>query len=202
MKGPIAIFDILGYQNFLEKNPDLKSVESVLDLISETPNEIIKAIPLTSSRFSEIVQKGFRYLVFSDTIVCGFEFEKIDSKQHDDAWAYLIFHTQTLYRLLFSKGFPLRGVLHYGDFLLKGSCVAGIAMVESYKQMIEIDFAGVVVTEQAISQVKILLDKSPPLKMLMTECLPSYLFPMKSGKEQIFNIVDCMPDELREQSAN
>jgi uncharacterized protein YutE (UPF0331/DUF86 family) len=66
MKGPIAIFDILGYQNFLEKNPDLKAVERVLDLIIESFWDLNKDIPSSAERIVTNTVKLFDFLSFHD----------------------------------------------------------------------------------------------------------------------------------------
>lgn len=157
MKGLIAFFDILGYQSFLENNSATESALEVLDLITAIP---LKAKQDTENIWKTNVAKGqspeilaigdnLKHVIFSDTIVLIVPYpDEVSEGFRSAAIAFLTIGATQLSAAMFSKGLPLRGVIHEGDYVLKDTCFAGSGIVQAYRLCSQLDFAGFVISPE------------------------------------------------------
>lgn len=186
MNGLIGFFDILGYQNFLENNFAIDSAQEVLDIIDGIPPEVISILSDSTSRVKPEYKEYanlLSHLVFSDTIVFTLPFkEDADEDWKMRARLFMIGSAGLLAAMMFKKGLPVRGVVHEGEFLTKNACLAGRAIVESYRLCEALDYSGLTFTQSLSDQIK----KSQKIKLFngFNTYAFEYLTPMKGGIEQ------------------
>jgi hypothetical protein len=82
---------------------------------------------------------------------------------------------------LFEFGLPLRGVIHFGNYLVKETTFAGRAIVEAYKRAQNMDLSGCSVTEEAVGDMKA-TDSEGEFTTHFGSMLVSYLCPVKQGE--------------------
>lgn len=202
MKGLIGFFDILGYQSFLENNENIagESAEKVLKIINEIPEKLkLSSEGLQAS--NEFKDYELKHLIFSDTVVL-----MLDQK-HDasDTWIknareFMFRSSAILSSQMFINGLPMNAVIHEGDYLLKGTSLAGKGVVEAYRQCHRLDFAGTVLSEELGDLVR---DEKADFPMISNESefYFSYLSPLKEGKEKRLIVINWLP-YLREMADN
>lgn len=175
MNGLIAFFDILGYQSFLENNsaPEnsaSETAEKVLAIITDLPKQtklevldreksLHEKIPIIPSKQ---VANAVRHLIFSDTIVLSIKFPPNPSEVwKKTAFNYLINISGVLCHAMFKEGLPLRGAITRGDFLRKGNCFAGKAIVDAYKLCNALNLSSVVIDPSLNDELKIVFSGWP-----------------------------------------
>ena len=192
MYGLIAFFDILGYQSFLENNSAEDNAKHVLDLINQLPNSVKKEFPQHwKPQFEPMIGKKFQSLVdaqqhviFSDTIVLALPYLEQEKKWRDAAIAYITIFATHLSSRLFARGLPTRGVIHEGNFLIQGTCLAGRCIVEAYRLCSLLDFAGLVYTPELSSKIFDPKDKNPPfVPASIGTFFVDYLSPLNNNTE-------------------
>lgn len=201
--GLIAFFDILGYQNLLNNNPEINtSILEILDIIENLPEEAKKILTdsskkaestynsqVTNTVFPEIRKtiNEIKHLVFSDTILLTLQYDETD-----DELAIRMKHmamlaiSATVAAQMFAKGLPVCGVLHKGEFFVKNNCFAGKAIVDAYQLCNELNLSGVVCSHKFSEHLEKLSTKSkaPECKLAF-----KYLTPMKNDREEkLYNI--------------
>lgn len=152
MAGIIAFFDILGYQSFLENNSAPESALSTLKIITDLPEQVEKEVveqwmknESGRGKVAEEIAKACKHLIFSDTIVLSIEYpDNADENWKLTALAYLSIFSARLYLNMFFSGLPMRGVIGEGDFVFVETCLAGRAVVDTYKLCQSMDVAGVI----------------------------------------------------------
>jgi len=149
MKGYIGIFDILGYQTFLEHNQNESALGTVLDQITSIGKSIPELLRaqykpfFTKAEGKEILPK-INWLVFSDTIVITLQSDTLNIPEHI---AVLMTAKELMFQMC-NYGLPLRGALHYGDFLLVDHSMAGRGIVETIRRTVGLNFSGCVLTQE------------------------------------------------------
>jgi hypothetical protein len=197
MNGLITFIDILGYQSFLENNSATDSARKVLSLINQLPAQTREThLKSWSSNFdsekerqkAENFAPAFKHVIFSDTIVLILEYPAILPEGFKrDAFIFFSTVSMKLTATLFENGLPSRGVLHEGSFLIEGTCLAGRAVVESYKLCNKLDLSCLVLSKTVEEWVKV--QQSGENERVMSEAIQSYLYgeyltPLKDGTEQ------------------
>lgn len=149
--GFIAFCDILGYQSFLENNSVSQSIGNVLGMINEVPKELhVKATDfwkelLANEAYLEKLTKALTKLVFSDTIVVSMECQDIQGADWEPkAFLFFMYYVSRLFGEMFFKGLPMRVAITKGEFVFDQSCVAGKALIDTYKLCHSLDFSGLV----------------------------------------------------------
>jgi len=206
--GLVGFFDILGYQNLLERNEPEKIAEDVIPIltnigvtvqkiIDEFHNLIISAIKVNRKTSKEKdflayidkqhkkIIKAMRWLVFSDTVLLALPIDEKDSTIVYSSWLMFLIATIALQTNLFRAGLPTRGAIDYGKFFIKDTCFAGRTIVTAYQLCSQIELSACVFSEVAAKEF-IRLDMADHwLGMLVVE----YLVPMKSGEKHLLAVM-------------
>lgn len=194
MDGIVAFFDILGYQSFLENNSATETALKVLDLINELPK-------LTSRSVSDFwinheaahgaavikMPEHCSHLIFSDSIVLTIPFEENATQFWKDmALNYLLTMAAHLQARMFQAGLPLRGGIVRGDFLVKGTCLAGQAIIDAYRLCESLDFSGVVFSPDLGTYIEKRQKDTDPLiePSVYDTFFVRYLSPLKNSQEK------------------
>ncbi len=139
-------FDILGYQNFLDKNdPEIAAekisefikslkgfqTESFLGLFSEEKREEVKPI------IENII-----YLVISDAILITLEANKNNQDDYRQGLKVFLLYCARLFKELFVFGLPVRGAIEYGEYILiEKQTFAGRPIVNAYRSALNLDLS-------------------------------------------------------------
>jgi hypothetical protein len=165
--GLIGYFDILGYQAFLEKNSleyvVKTSISKLVGLKFLMPGRLFEwwAPIVTNHATPKAVYKcatdNMNWLVFSDTVLLTLALPRCTNKEK--LAYYILFLTQCtiLWEEMLKAGFPLRGVLGYGKFIVYEGCFAGKPIIDAYKLASKLDFAGCVCSEATSTWTKRIL---------------------------------------------
>lgn len=191
-QGFVAFLDILGYQSFLEKNPAVDSALAVLKIINDIPaqqgSEFGESWMKNETNLKDIaaeVQNSCRHLIFSDTIVISVTHpEDASQKWQRAALAYICMFSARVAGVMFMNGLPVRGAIAKGSFVSVESCLAGSAVVSAYRLCSELDYSGVVLSED-ISKVYN-TEHRPLFKSKNGKFTPTYLSPLKGATEKHF----------------
>lgn len=185
MNGLVAYLDILGYQSFLENNPNAASetAEKVLDLIAKTP-ESTKVYVLNAllelqkdKTLMAQVSSALRHIVFSDTILLSIEYPNDVSEDWKfQAFLTLISLSSFLFVQMFKGGLPLRGAMVEGEFISKDYCFAGQAIIDAYKITKTLNVSGVVCQRGLLEHF---IDYSQPNDQFV-----NYVTPISGLKEE------------------
>ena len=187
--GLVAVLDILGYENLLERKSAEYVASEVIRVVNEAPDKAKGEVQADISPMNKIPEKAKRAVhalregtliesgelvksvVFSDTIVLTCEVDRTNTL----ACHFLTVQVCLIYARLFMSGLPIRGAIGHGRFFHSGVSLAGNAVVEALKWGRSIDAAAIVCP--------------PPTDVFLRECnvsLPpkmasEYLMPLKSG---------------------
>lgn len=187
--GLIAFFDILGYQSFLEQNePEdaaekiLQFVKKVKDFPKDTFTKLFKESPLGTD-YLAILQKEITCIIISDAIILSLETDNSQTVDSALRTSYFTIYCSMLFNELFSYGFPPRGAIEYGDYILLKSedaqLFAGKPIVDAYQSAMKLDLSACQISnyvgEHAIENHTYLKYKTPlkkgdekELKLLMS----------------------------------
>lgn len=157
--GLVAFFDILGYQNLLERNEPEAIATDVLPMltnIGQSVNEALKKMTEKkkhSPNFFNRIIDNINWLVFSDTVLLTLPVDDSDPYLRHKAW--LIFFTACigLQDRLFEAGLPVRGAIDFGKFFVKGTCFAGRTIVNAYRLSETLELAACVLTDDASNEL-------------------------------------------------
>ncbi len=209
--GLIGYFDILGYQNLLEKNEPEDIAQSVLPFLTDINNKVCSEMTDffekrgdQESPFLSIV-KSIKWLIFSDTILMTLPF---DSSEGDISviahWVSFMSACTSLQEEMFKVGLPVRGVIDYGKFYVKDNCFAGRTIVEAYQLCNQLDLAACVFNENAQKELNNI--DAIYIKHVKTSIfnlwVSKYLIPKKDGESQCYVLTShvCNPDDdIRKQ---
>lgn len=197
-EGLVGFFDILGYQNLLERNEPELIVEKVLPILTgirdNCNEEIYTYLPLEKypkqkAKITPIIA-AMEWLVFSDTILLSLPFDcnKGDSSLHYHYWLTFLSAARILQKRLFEAGLPVRGAIDYGKFLIKDSLFAGRCIIKAYQLSNKIEMAACVLSEDAVSNFQL----NPAKKnreSVAKAFLVEYLVPTKDGDTRMYVVI-------------
>jgi hypothetical protein len=185
INGAVAIFDILGYQSFLESNSAADAAKIVMSGLLNLDREIV-------TRLNSIWEKDFwpaplrqQWLIFSDTILltCDLgENPAVDDQRalRELRWLRFITACSVLLRHMFDQGLPVRGVVNTGEFIVEKTCFTGTSIVDAYKLLVKLDLAACVLTKTASDSYRTAsLEETDSLQAL--GFLFDYAVPLKDG---------------------
>lgn len=190
--GLVGYFDILGYQNLLEKNEPEDIAKSVLSLFTKIDTKVIKDLALRfSGALSELkteeieqaLKESMKWLIFSDTVLLTMPVEDLCS----ESWLIFLSACLQLKKKMFQAGLPLRGVITYGKFYIEDTCFAGKTIVEAYQLCNKLDIAACVFTKNAQELVD-RIDKDNSKYKLFNNFIYRYLIPTKDGDEYYYTL--------------
>lgn len=196
--GIIGLFDILGYQGFLENNDSDKAAALVVDTIANAAETVIEYVRETAGSddreatlfvdYSERVG----WVTFSDTIMLMNPIKPGRDLTHNiRSWHALILSAQILCKHMFEQGLPLRGAITYGNYISSKACFAGRAIWDAYKLANDLAFAGTVLTEQAFQELQRITESfanDQTVRMLLGRSLLRYLVPRNKMNEQLMTL--------------
>jgi hypothetical protein len=198
-EGFIALFDILGYQNFLSAhNSPAQATRDVLRVLLNSKNEVpkhAKKLVDPTVPYKEI--ERFHWRVFSDTILIALPSEPNQATAGSETatmknQVFDLIHISIiagyLQRYMFDLGLPVRGAITQGTFLLADTCFAGIPIVDAHILASQLDFAGCVIHRDIRNKFK---DETIGTSFCILEngFVRSYLAPLTTGKEEMLPVV-------------
>lgn len=179
MNGVIGFFDILGYKSFLKHNTELEIAREVISIINKVPAEALTKLTENSKDlepFSDL-SKHIKHFIFSDTVIFLLEF---NTEYKYPQRLYMTILAGLLSAEMFSRGLPLRGVIHEGEYIYENNCFAGKAILEPIEICAKLNYSGIVCTEELSNKIEILRKKLKPDSF---RHLFDHLTPMKDGEE-------------------
>lgn len=195
--GLVAFFDILGYQNIIQNN----EIERVSSLISGTltklPELVKKSVKEQLNKDLQSLSESSRenldtkYLskietrLISDSILSSVVF-KLDPKSIASSlqcWLFLLYVAR-LVREMFNIGLPVRGAIGFGKFFIEGQCFAGMPIIDCYRIAQQLEFSGVVLTDESYKELKKVNAEAPYVLSPIEGFL--YLVPQHNGDEKMF----------------
>lgn len=186
MKGLIVFIDILGYQSFLENNSAEETARNVLKMIRNLPRSIndeikpfFNKLQKDSSDYSADQDFEIEDVVFSDTIVLLLKNNNNHIGPSVNNFVYISVISLKLMAELFAAGLPSRGVIHLGEFMKDGSCLAGRGIAESFRLCGNLDFSGIVLSDE----LRGWYDKQDH-GLVAKKILVDYLVPLRDGGEK------------------
>ena len=150
------------------------------------PEDLSRRFPQdkASSAILREITGRTEWLTFSDTILMFQQIVEDNSDARYFQWTIFLLTAIHLQNKLFEFGLPLRGVIHFGKYLVKETTFAGRAIVEAYRVAQSLDLAGCGVTREAIGDISTTLSSGQELKTdpVFGPMLVSYLSPVKQGQ--------------------
>jgi hypothetical protein len=186
--GLVAFFDILGYQSFLEQNELERAAEKMSEFVKkvkEFPKDTLmklinpeeKEKPEAKHAVTNLLNE-ITSLIISDAIILTLE---VDSSQTADSTfrkQYFIVYCSILFNELFSYGFPPRGAIEYGDYILlktqDSQLFAGEPIVDAYQSAMNLDLSACQVSNSL----------GEPPNALENHTYLKYKTPLKTGGEK------------------
>lgn len=199
LNGLVGLFDILGYQTFLENNcPETAAerVEAVLNTLVDLGRVMRQEVTrfMGHDETSEKIAKKTKYLIFSDTVLLTLDLSELKESNQEPlsvgemkemAFDSFLVHCVLLWRKTFEFGLPLRGAITKGPYLVKEALFAGRPMVEAYKLGKNINCSGVVLANEVVQWCK---DELPAGSIAPKALYFDYSFPIKNPGESIGNV--------------
>jgi len=201
--GLIVFFDILGYQNLLERNEPEQIAEPVLLFLSNM-GQIVQDYMKDScpveiqgkyrGDFHKVID-SIRVLIFSDTILLTMPFEEDKELEKEEElfkngvkWIIFFSACINLQLRMFKRGLPVRGVINFGKFCIHETCFVGKPIVEAYQICNRLDFAACVLAQSAQQELNQI---DPEIKKQMSwsfyeKLVYEYLVPKKDGESHEF----------------
>ena len=157
--GIVAYFDILGYKEFILKNPPEYCVEMINEVFKKVPEDI-KTHFLSCGRQDKIYKEIENYfinhhnvLILSDTIIFFFDIDSIETDNISTFLHQILYYLIFFMNTSFNMGFPMRGCIEYGDYLYdtedKKIIFAGRAIANCNNETNNLNFSGLVMTNAA-----------------------------------------------------
>lgn len=192
--GLIGFFDILGYQNLLERNEPETIAEEVLPVLTNIGKsvtqglKIFQKIPIPSDNRKHLkgIIKAMRWLVFSDTVLLTLPMDEADFNVIQMSWLIFLTAVIGLQSKLFRAGLPVRGAIEYGKFFVKDTCFAGRTIVTAYQLCSQLELAACVFSEVAANEVRRLREYD---SLFCDSFLAEYLIPTKSGEKHLLAVM-------------
>lgn len=179
--GLVAFFDILGYQNFLEKNEPEIAAEKIAELMKKLKTFRSEALLKFFAGFNEaesIVKpllEKLIYLVISDAILLTLETDMGNKLDYENSRTLFLVYCCKLFKELFIYGLPVRGAIEYGEFVLvENQMFAGRPIVHAYQSAIDLDLSACRVSKS--------VGDLPP--MLKNFIYLNYNTPLRTGEEK------------------
>ncbi len=190
MEGYIGFFDILGYRSLQAHNRDEQKQIDVLKEIHSVESNIPTHLREDFSTFfkqdatQSILQK-MDWLVFSDTIVFTLGPIKASSDERILDLAASLMTARVLMYQMFEFGLPLRGALHFGEFIRVKSSMAGDGFITAYECAQAVQFAGCRISQALESQGEGLAKENPEFSTAWHKFICAYGAPEKDGTRGI-----------------
>jgi hypothetical protein len=151
--GIIGFFDVLGYQNLLEKNEPKDVLEKIIPVFNSLDKKVREAIEAFKENegreFALDVFKNMKWLVFSDTILSTLSnHTPLESRD----WLIFILTSRVIFDHMFECGLPVRGVIEHGSFLIQDHFFAGRSIVSAYQLTNKLNLSACVFSKNAVEE--------------------------------------------------
>jgi hypothetical protein len=193
-EGLVGFFDILGYQNLLERNEPEKIAEEVLPILTNIGEKIASEMKellsnviekdLHKNYFHRIIE-NLHWLVFSDTVLLTLPIEEENHILVKYIWLIFILAVISIQGELFVAGLPPRGVIDYGKFFIKDTCFAGRPIVNAYKLCSQIELSACIFSEYAAEKIR----KMEDWENFFDSFIVEYLIPTKKGEKHLLTVM-------------
>ncbi len=217
--GLIGFFDILGYQNLLERNEPEIIAEEVLLILIDMKEKIQLSVMenLINSLDSEnrdMARKdrnniitaisnnilSMDWLVFSDTILLTLPIDQTSvHEQRLLPWMIFFAASKLVQKELFDAGLPARGAIDYGKYFIKESCFAGRTIVNAHKLCSQIELSACVLSKVAADELAS-IDKMVGQKTFDNDLI-EYLVPMKDCEQHLL-VLRVLPTIIKESNVH
>jgi hypothetical protein len=150
--GLVAFFDILGYQNFLERNEPETAAEKIAEFMKklkafQSKTYLIMLGEKTEPKIRPILER-IKYLVISDAILLTLETGKSNKKDYPLFQFFFFMYCSRFFKELFVYGLPVRGAIEYGEYvLLENQMFAGRPIVHAYQSAMDLDLSACKVSD-------------------------------------------------------
>ena len=187
--GVVGFFDILGYQNLLEKNEPEDIAQKVLPILTGLNASVSAEMTKLGEVFRQMAESSMKdsivklhkqivdsiqWLIFSDTILLAMPME--DNTKTPPYWVTFFLACISIQTQMFRSGLPLRGAISFGKYFLKDTCFAGKSIIEAHQLCYQLELAACVLTEKVSREIN-------KLKGDMRDTFFfNYLVPTKEGE--------------------
>jgi hypothetical protein len=186
--GLVAFFDILGYQSFLEQNRPEPAAEKILEFVQKVkdfPKDTFtklftskKMETLELDKYLDIFLNEIMCLIISDAIILTLETDSTQTIDFTYRKIYFVTYCSMLFNELFSYGFPTRGAIEYGDYILlktqDSQLFVGKPIVDAYQSAMNLD----------LSACQISSSLGEPPSAIENHTYLRYKTPLKTGDER------------------
>jgi hypothetical protein len=162
IEGAIAVFDLLGYKNFLESNEIEAQISILDDVIKVAVNQACRQAeailspagpveaPESIKPFLEAFFRKFRieHMFISDTIVLHTEITR-DPREKNLEWLGFLVSVEGVFTNLLLRGFPSRAAISYGRYYAEESHFLGKPLVEAYNDIQVQNWIGCILSKSA-----------------------------------------------------
>jgi hypothetical protein len=200
--GLVGLFDVLGYQNILERNEPEFIAEKVMPVmlnvdsdVNNTLNEVLDKPRSAGEKLWEVaaqVTKKIEWLVFSDTILIVLQVDSAKSimtgdhaRSHSVHWLIFVSTCNILQRKLFEAGLPLRGAIDFGKYYIKKSCFAGRPIVNAYQISSQLELSAAVLCSEADQEYRMIFEKCNEFGVPTYPLFIEYLIPLKNEEKYL-----------------
>ena len=190
MKGVVAFFDILGYQNIIDNNEIEKVSKIITDILKVAPSkskDSLRSISKdeTKKKIINNALSSIDTILISDSLLSHFEFD-VDGADDSNNLELILFigYLSQLTRMLFVEGLPIRGSICFGDFFVDEQCIAGKPIIDAYRLSESLDFSGVVICEKTYEKIK--KPFTGNTLNIVSNHFIEYLVPTKSGDVKMY----------------
>lgn len=204
--GLVGFFDILGYQNLLERNEPEQIAAEVLPILLGLPDKVTRQLTdgldsLAKTKHgkqtvSHIVS-SMKLLSFSDTILMTLPVDQ--EKYQVIGWMIFLLAAGIVQVELFEAGLPTRSAIDYGKFFTKDTCFAGRTIVNSYQLSAQIEMSACVLSEAATEELRRIEQKCQDKRF--EDFVFNYLVPLKEG-ERHMPVVRFIPTSITESNTH
>ena len=153
--GLVAFFDILGYQNFLERNEPETAAGKIAEFMKklkdfQSKTYLIMLGEKTEPKIRPILER-IKYLVISDAILLTLETNKSNKKDYSLFQFFFLMYCLRLFKELFIYGLPVRGAIEYGEYVLvENQMFAGRPIVRAYQSAMNLDLSACQVSDSVV----------------------------------------------------
>ena len=186
--GIIGFFDILGYGNMIRNNdPNIILNNIIYPLVNigkitkDKLNELADTIPEEEQKINvNAICEEMKWIVFADSILITLETSE-NTKESYNKWFVFITACLLLDQNTFVNGIPLRGAVHYGDYLTYKNSFAGKGIIDAYELGESVDLSVIVLSDEAVTELQKLEQFG---KLLGTSHICKSIIPTSDGDKR------------------
>lgn len=215
--GPVAYFDILGYQSINESNEIQKVAQIIVDHLDGIPVRLRDFMKESVSPFGlsekdeDRFAKSISCLLLSDSVLLTAEQPIKSFSLELKLWKWLFFLLECwmLMNNMFKRGLLLRGALGYGEYFRKRNCFAGKPIIDAIRLAESLNLAGCAFVPNAWKEVEgaLAVKGNEQVADFIRSISFKYEAPLKSGMAEplnslmmiVFDIPKDCEDNIREK---